>query len=906
MFMTRFYKKLYKKGSILFMTALSSIFLIGMTALVTDIGYMYYNQSRIQTAVNAGWKAGYDRMMMLKSGDGQLSDSERTQVIAHIKEVMKVNGYTDEELANLEVTFGPNNQLYVGSSQNVGLFFARAMDFNAATVTASRENHAQDIGQGIVPLAIPFGVTKDLTKNTYLCELFAQNPDGTYDPNAQGFASGSEYILKLGSGGPNSGDPGDPFPEVGKILVPMDSNAQSDRGFLRAYGAAYWCLKIDENDPGFVPVEWLLGYRGGAFLLPNDNDVKKILRDYDVNYEEITDGEELQAIYDAVNPNVLELYNRPAIAVYSSQGDPDPVEVVLRKGRIPYGEYSKPGEWPRNRKYSESNCSNIYDDEILSGVLDDYEWLHLHHEDFTGFCGGCDFFLYSCKDSLDDGHIGSKYSSSTRENMCEYCRNHSYMDWQYYRYYGWYQVIDWDNNYNEQNCHNLYRRCVDKADYQGNKWPDNPDIYICRKGNTGYPQCWWDGESLKQTADAHGFTSDPNSSPKPQYPVNRYGNNPLPDNPDGWFNKATKVQKMKWAVVDIVKTHVFQGGFLFAQCFAPETFDLALWQSAIYNGASPSQAYNNCLAFTDFHYKTFPMHYGATWYSDINSRDGRDDFNLLNSVDPRCQNHGSDYCCDTGSGHTASFIKSQIKPETTILGYQQNTGNNYVKYLKGTHGNGDFTFLGGHYHHNVEAERLVLNNILLGSLVEKNIGGGGTTPVSGKQKSNYGPVDPDNIGGGGANDYRDRFKFGFNQPLDLNDRIVPEPGNMRGPTDQAVDFRINGDNDYTPNRIVIVPITDVPPEVPENNSQNADAKTVYDLQGKDHPNGSYDPDDYDFGSSVRIIGFAAFEIIGEDEYSRDGDTYSSGDSGDLGPYQPGQVRGRFLRYIVKPGEMPVN
>jgi hypothetical protein len=200
-----------------------------------------------------------------------------------------------------------------------------------------------------------------------------------------------------------------------------------------------------------------------------------------------------------------------------------------------------------------------------------------------------------------------------------------------------------------------------------------------------------------------------------------------------------------------------------------------------------------------------------------------------------------------------------------------------------------------------------LNNILLGSLVEKNpAGGGGTTTVTGKQKSNYGPVDPDNIVGGGANDYRDRFKFGFNQPIRLGDRILPEPGNMRGPTDQAVDFRVTGDASFQPNRIVIIPITDVPPEVPVNNKHNADAQTVYDLQGKDHPNGVYNPDQYDFGSSVRIVGFAMFEILDPDEYNRDGNDIQTGDSGDLGPYQPGQVRGRFIKYIIKPGEVEVN
>ncbi|HNW36609.1 MAG TPA: hypothetical protein PKM25_16850, partial [Candidatus Ozemobacteraceae bacterium] len=218
---------------------------------------------------------------------------------------------------------------------------------------------------------------------------------------------------------------------------------------------------------------------------------------------------------------------------------------------------------------------------------------------------------------------------------------------------------------------------------------------------------------------------------------------------------------------------------------------------------------------------------------------------------------------------------------------------------------GTFTFLGGHYHKNVQAKRLVLNNILLGSLVTKELGEGGTVTENGKQKNNYGVVDPDNFNSGGANDYRDRFMNGFNQPLQINDRIIPESGNMVGPTDQAVSFLVNGDGTYPPRRRVIVPITDVPPEVPLNNTHNATATTIYDLQGQDHPNGVYNPAQYAFGSSVRITGFAIFEILDPSEYTRDGAEVSTGDAGDLGFYQSGQVRGKFIEYLVKPGEMPL-
>ena len=901
-----------KLGSVLVLTVFAAAFLISLGALVTDVGYMYYSQSRLQTAVNAGWKAGYDRMMQLRN-DGPLSNKDREAVRQHVLEVMGQNGYSTQELSNVTINFEPNNRISVVSSQTVGLFLARVMDFNSASVNAGRGNHQDQSLATVVPLAIPHGVVKDLSKSTYSLNLF----DST-----GAFASGTEYILKLGSG--NAGNPNiPPDPDMKKILVPMDAGSQSSSGYLRAYGAAFWCLKIDENDPGFVPVEWLLGYRGGSFMLPYEKDVMSILNSYGVNYQVITGSDNIQGIYNQVNPNVLELFDRPRIAVYSSQEDDDPVEEILKAGKIPYGTYSLPPSmhangWTRKAKYSDNKSTHVWDYEILNGTLDDYHWLHLHHEDFTGFSGGCDHFWETCKDFYEKGWLGSTSSSSRRkackERMCAYCRSKFNYNNGSFNDYGSYNPIPDRYNPSRINCSNAIRKCADKRDYKGNFWRNNSNIYICRKGNTDYPQCWQQN-ALRGIADRltnenkYNFTDDQNSDPKPQYYVNPDGNYPLPDNPDGYFNKLNKIQKMKFALIKKIKDHVEAGGFLYAQCFAPETFDIANWQYGISIGQTPQQAYKNCVAFKNFHYKTFPRHEGRTWYSDINTREGGGKFNLTEPLDPRCQNHGSGYCADTGQGHTASFVKSRIDlTKTTILGYQSGSGNNWVKYLKGKLGKGDFTFMGGHYHHNTYARRLVLNNVLLGSLVTKDVGGsGGTTdPTVGKQKNQYGPIDPDNFTAGGADDYRDRFMNGFTGPLQINDRILPEGGNMAGPTDQAVDFKVNGTDDIEPNRRVIVPITDIGPEIAANNPKNVDALAIYDLQGTDHSNGVYDPTKYNFGSSVRIIGFAEFEIIEPSEYSRNGGDIQSGDAGDLGFYQSGQVRGKFIRYIVKPGEMPLN
>jgi hypothetical protein len=898
MFINKFFNALKRRGSIIMLTAFASIFLVSMTALVTDVGYMYYSQSRLQTAVNAGWKAGYDRMMQLKADDGKLDEDEKTQVIAHIKEVMTKNGYTSDELANLVVTFGPNNHLEITSIQDVGLFFARAMDFNSAKVSASRQNHEDDTGEGIVPFAIPHGVTKDLSKNTYICELYNDliaNPI----PGVTEFIPGQEYILKLGSGGKK--DPNAPEPVVldpGKLFIPMDQGAQTAAGFLSAYGAVFWCLRIDSADPGFVPVEWLIGYRGGSFFLPNHAEVKSILKSYSVNYQEILDEDQIQGIYDVVGSNMLEIYDRPQVAVYNSLSTETPLEQVLKDAKIPFGPYSLPGNWARSSKFSDNNCSTIGDAEVIGNGLAQYDLVLSAEEDFTGFAHGCDFWLNSCKDSFDAGHLGPTNNKNARaaayDKMCNYCRN-------FYNPVSdaWLPTYDPKPDDNTTNCTNARRRCVDKRTPLA-RWADS-GVTLC--GDSDH-QCTHDA-TLRNQAASLGFVSDLNSEPKPQYAVYADGTHPLPDNMSGWFDKATAVQKLKWAVAEALKAHVNDGGHLFAQSFSAETLDIALWQKAIYDGSSAVNAFDNCLAFKDFIYKTFPRHFAQNWYTDINTRLSLEPFNFTAPFDSLCQVHGTGYCAMTGNSHTASFWTDKLKSEnTTVLGYQQNRGTDWAKFIKGTFGNGQFVMLGGNGFGEDNARRIPLNTILAASSVEKIVTEPGTTTITGKQKSNYGPVDPDNYVGGGANDYRDRIMFGFNQPMQIGDRLISESGNMRGPTDQGIDFRLYGDSEYPASRLVTVPITAVPDEVKLNNPQNAEAMTIYDLQGTDHPDGVYDPEQYPFGSAVKIIGFAVFEILDPSEYTREGESYESGDAGDLGYYQPGQVRGRFVRYIVKPGEVP--
>jgi len=996
-----------RSGSIIVLTVFAAIFMLGMTALVTDVGYLYYNKARLQTAVNAGWKAGYDKMIQLKGSNPTLTISQQAIVRNHVAEVIQANGYSPSDLKDIQITFGTGNNLEVRSTADVGLFFARAMDFNSAEVGAGRQNHPRDSGQGIVPLAIPHGVTKDLSRSFYNVHMFGEN---------EGFKEGEEYILKLGTGQGLS--------DQTRLLVPMDDGSQSTGGFRRAYGAAYWCLQINESDGGhFAPVHWLLGYRGGAFILMDDPIVKNLLSNYGVNYEVISGNDNINAIYEAVGPNVMEIHNRPRIAVYSSTTVPDPVETVLRNARIPYGPYSLPGNWPRGQAFNTNNCSSLYDEAVLDGEVNKYHWLHLHHEDFTGFSGGCRKWRNSpannntdpdCRQNLNNGLYGPTDTSARRttakEFLCDYCYsryNTSNGVWgtgavtitirasspnitaafdesgtsvtvttssSYVRhlrltfddnttqnfgnyssgssrtvsgsggnsgklikqvrvqlgssstyYYGTSTVVP----YVQSDCRHYQRRCAEFATYRWwqeyeNIKPAVPsaafDQYIYRNSSRSQVRdyvCFSDDtrpncrgyNRIYDIATNFGYTDDSNSVPKPKRSINNNGSTPLSLTDTEWFRAANRVQKMKWEVAEIVKQHVNSGGFLFAQCFAPETFDIALFQKGIYDGLTAAEAYNRTLAFTNFQYAALPIGNVPLKFSTINSREsgtGNQPLTTYFPTDPRTQNHST--TSETGSGHTASFMRDTVKSGLLHLGIRSND-NNMLKYVGGDFGNGIFSFLGGHYHYNLPAERLVLNNILFGSTSTKEVSEGSETNLSGRRKHSYGPIDPDNIHDDAVkvNDYQQRFLNGYNEPMQISDRVNVEPNdNMASPTQVVVDTRINGLEDYPVNRRVIVPITDVGPEININSIKNADAMTIYDIQGRDNATGIYDPTKYGFESSVRIIGFAEFEIIGRDEYTRNGIDILEGDSGDLGSYQTGQVRGKFIRYVVKPGEVPVN
>ena len=148
-----------------------------------------------------------------------------------------------------------------------------------------------------------------------------------------------------------------------KILIPMN---EDQNNHLKAYGVAYFALERGLN------VEWLLNYRGGAFSLPGDPAVEKECLLRAVSFENIGAGEygRISATIEERNMAVILLEKAPEIAVYTPPNTlpwDDAVTMALEYAEIPYDK--------------------IYDREILGGKLKDYDWLHLHHEDFTGQYG---------------------------------------------------------------------------------------------------------------------------------------------------------------------------------------------------------------------------------------------------------------------------------------------------------------------------------------------------------------------------------------------------------------------------------------------------------------------------------------------------------------------------------------
>ena len=388
-----------------------------------------------------------------------------------------------------------------------------------------------------------------------------------------------------------------------KILIPMD---ESQKNHLKAYGVTFWTLEQEIN------VEWILNYRGGAFMIDSYPQVERECRVRGISYE-IIGTEKTLIIYNEVETNnmdVVLLEKAPKIAIYTppnKQPWDDAVTLALSYAEVPY--------------------QTLWDEEVFNGSLEEYDWLHLHHEDFTG---------------------------------------------QYGKFYRNYHTADW---------------------------------YIDQQ------------KQFESMAQKLGFNS---------------------------------VHNQKKALAQIIKNYIANGGFLFAMCSATDSFDIALSVinvdvvhsvfdgSGIDNNLNNKIDYNNSLAFTNFDIITDPMVYE---YSDIDYPQSNnvvvrgaeaDYFSLFEfsaKYDPvptmLTQNHVP--VIKGFMGQTTGFNRERIKKHVLIMGEDRTTPQ--VKYIHGNHGQGTFTFLGGHdpedyqhfvgdpqtdlsLHQNSPGYRLILNNIL--------------------------------------------------------------------------------------------------------------------------------------------------------------------------------------------------
>lgn len=156
-----------------------------------------------------------------------------------------------------------------------------------------------------------------------------------------------------------------------KIMIPMDD---TQKNHLKAYGIAYWVLKSYDME-----IDWLLNYRGGSFMMQHNQQFINEMVIRGVSYEVISDAQATQILAEVSSPSAnmdaVKLQKAPRVAVYSPKSKQpwdDAVTMVMTYAEIPYDV--------------------VFDQEVLEIKLPEYDWLHLHHEDFTGQFGK--FFPY--------------------------------------------------------------------------------------------------------------------------------------------------------------------------------------------------------------------------------------------------------------------------------------------------------------------------------------------------------------------------------------------------------------------------------------------------------------------------------------------------------------------------------
>lgn len=386
------------------------------------------------------------------------------------------------------------------------------------------------------------------------------------------------------------------------LLVPMDADQTNH---LKAYGLTYRAIQRG------VSAEWLLNFRGGSFLFPLDSTTQREAALEGISAIQISDTDviNVRGTIAANNMDAVPLEKAPEVAVYvppNATPWDDAVRMALEYAGIEYNRF--------------------WDAEVLGGKLKDYDWLHLHHEDFTG---------------------------------------------QYSKFYLTYSGTPWLTDMVQRN---------------------------------------------QRMARTMGFSS---------------------------------VADLKKAVGQGIRSYVDEGGFLFAMCTATETLEIALAAEGVdvaaqYADGTPMDPdassklrWDQSFAFRQVRLERSPA---TASFSNVDGHQVNNPpkrqplgvstlFNFSAKIDPvptmLVQNHRT--VIPDFYGLTTSFMRDRLKPNVTVLAYED--GAPWVKYIHGEYGSGTWTFLGGHdpedpqhrigdpptdlsLHPNSPGYRLILNNVL--------------------------------------------------------------------------------------------------------------------------------------------------------------------------------------------------
>lgn len=393
------------------------------------------------------------------------------------------------------------------------------------------------------------------------------------------------------------------------ILIPMD---KQQKNHLKAYGLTYWVLQQQ------VEVSWLLNYRGGSFMFKHHPTLEGECVVRGISYEIIADVQQNAILVEIADPqsnmDEMKLQKAPKIAVYTPKNKlpwDDAVTLALTYAEVPYDV--------------------VYDEDVINGALPLYDWLHLHHEDFTG---------------------------------------------QYGKFWSAYRTAQW--------------------------YIDDVRATEAMAAKLGFP----------------------------------------------------KVSQLKLAVANKIKEFTAGGGYLFAMCSAPDSYDVALAAENIdicdimFDGDGASHNanehlnYDNCFAFTDFSVVLNPYEYEISNIDVTTTRrvSMTDDFFTLFEFSAKwdpvptmlTQNH--EQIIKGFMGQTTAFNKKFVKSNVIIMG--ENKSANEARYIHSPYGKGTWTFYGGHdpedYQHlvgdpptdlnlypNSPGYRLILNNVLFPAAKKK-------------------------------------------------------------------------------------------------------------------------------------------------------------------------------------------